>query len=73
MLNHPDLGDIVGGGTQPEERGTDLSECTLADDLEEPEVEERDFTFKVDRLRTTANGPHGVVEGEEEEETDIGQ
>ena len=47
-----------------EEDGTDLPECAFSNDLEQPEVEESDLSVKIDGLRATANGPHGVVKGE---------
>jgi hypothetical protein len=49
------------------EHGAHLPECAFADDLEQLEVKEGDFAVKIDRLRATANSPHGVVEGEEED------
>ena len=45
----------------------DLPKCSFADDLEQPEVKESDLAVKVDGLRATANGPHGVVEREDED------
>jgi hypothetical protein len=43
--------------------GTDLPESAFADDLEQPEVKEGDLAVKINRLRATANSPHGVVKG----------
>ena len=49
------------------EDGADLPECAFADDLEQPEVKESDFAVEIDGLRATANSPHDVVKGEEED------
>jgi len=55
----------VSGDGRSAESGTDLPECTFADDLEQSEVKESDLAVKVDRLRAAANSPHGVVKREE--------
>lgn len=68
VLDHSDLA-LWSGRMNGRGRGkTDLPECAFSNDLEQSEVEERDLAVVVDGLRTTTNGPHGVVEGEEDED-----